>query len=160
MISLRFIFLFVAYIALSIATMNLQTRPWVASLSFATVAWVLYAVLAAIISPPNRRVFWIGFAVFSLGWLYLHHAHPGREFYSAPAAVTEYLAGPDDVYYDRSGYEDASYDGMSSATWRSTNRLRTANRLRLRYIANCIASVVLGSIGGIAANGIQRQRVQ
>ncbi|WP_197454575.1 hypothetical protein [Stieleria varia] len=136
--------------------MNLQTRPWVSGLSLATTLYILYGFAAAILGPVIGRPFWIGFTAFAFGWFYLHHGHPGREFYSAPATATEYLAGPDDVYFDRSSYEDPNYDGYSGATY--PERRRTANRKRLRYIANCIASVTFGVAGGMLGVSLDRRR--
>ena len=148
MLSLRFVMASVAYSALSVATMRAQTRWYVAALAFVTTVWILYAILQAIIGRGARGAFWIGFSVFSFGWFFLNHGYPGREFYSAPATLTEYLAGPDDVYYDRASTDDPNYDGFSSPTYIASDRKRTADRKRLRFIANCIASLSLGLVGG------------
>ena len=148
MLSLRFALASVAYAALSVATMRAQTRWHVAALTFVTTVWILYAILQAIVGRGGTRAFWIGFSVFSFGWFFLNHGYPGREFYSAPATLSEYLAGPEDVYYDRASTDDPGYDGLSTPTYAASDRKRTADRKRLRFIANCIASLSLGLIGG------------
>ena len=155
MLSLRYLLVSVAYIALGTATMNLQSRGWVSALSLATVLAILYAFLAVFVGHPISRPFWIGFATFGFGWLYLHGAHPGREFYSTPAVLTEYLAGPDDVYHGWSSYHDPRYDGLTGPTY--PDKRRTANRKRLRYIANCLTSIALGTVGGMIGVGLSRR---
>jgi len=110
--SIRFLLLAVAYVAWSIATLNLQLRFWVSALALATVLYVLFGCMASIVGDPKARPFWIGFTVFSVGWLYLHRTYPNPEFYSAPGVLSEYLAGPEEIYYEFSSNEDRYYEQM------------------------------------------------
>jgi cbb3-type cytochrome oxidase subunit 3 len=67
--SLRTLGVGIALIAVACAAL-LKANPWVASTAWTLVFVVLsMATIAAVLSPPNRRGFWTGFAI--VGWLYL-----------------------------------------------------------------------------------------
>ena len=152
----------IAYIALAISCFVLPTRLWIAALETATFCVVAFALVASFTIQSSSRAFWIGFAVVSFFWLF-QHGQPGREFYSAPATLGEYLAHPTELYHDWSGFDDPSYDGISGATWTGPpydhDRLRTAIRRRVRFMSNTVATIAFGFLGGIVASYIARSKI-
>jgi hypothetical protein len=140
------------FTAIGIAAFVLRTRPIVSVLSTATHLIILFAFLVMLLTDRPRRPFWTGFVVVSLGYMFLLGGGlPSREFYSVPAVVAEWAAGPKDVYFDWSPYDRVRYDAMPGPTMSGPTRddnLRDATRNRIRYIANCMTTIYLGVIGG------------
>ncbi|MCL4203327.1 MAG: hypothetical protein KJ000_12570 [Pirellulaceae bacterium] len=135
------------FTAIGIAAFVLRTRPIVSVLSTATHLIIFFAFVVMLLTDRPRRPFWTGFVVVSLGYNFLLGGGlPGDEFYSVPAVVAEWAAGPKDVYFDWSQYDRVPYDAMSRPT--RDDYLRDATRNRIRYIANCMTAIYLGVIGG------------
>ena len=135
------------FTAIGIAAFVLRTRPIVSMLSTATILIILFAFVVMLLTDRPRRPFWTGFVVVSLGYIFLLGGGlPGREFYSAPAVVAEWTAGPKDVYFEWSSYDRVRYDAMSGPI--RNDGLRDATRNRIRYIANCMTAIYIGIIGG------------
>lgn len=141
----------VTFTAIGVGAFSIRTRPIVAVLSLVTTLSVLSGLLAAIVRRGDSRTFWIGFAVFSLGY-YWWTGGVNREFYTVPGLIAELYARPTALYQEYS-----RYDTVSEATpskWRETLAMQD----RVRYIGNCIATVYLGLMGGYMAMIISANR--
>ena len=152
MITIRLLLFGVAYIALAVTCFLNPTRFWISALETTTFCTVAFSIVACFLIQKTSKPFFIGFAITSFTWIFLHHSFPNREFYSMPATFGEYLAHPTELYHDWNEREDPKYDGISGATWRSgepNHELRSAIRRRVRFMANTAAAIFFGVVGGI-----------
>lgn len=103
LINIKLIFFLVAYAALSVSCFVYPTRPWIALLETTTFCTIAFSIVACFTVNSTAKPFWIGFAITSFLWLFLHHGYPNREFYSLPGTIGEYSANPTELYHDWSG---------------------------------------------------------
>lgn len=135
-----------AFTVLGIVSFALRIRPVVSLLSTTTHLIIIFAFLTMLLADRSQRPFWMGFVVFSLSYTYLVGGISHREFYSAPAVLAEWAAGPSDLYFEWSRYDYVPYQPGSTAPAQAA--LRNATRDRVRYIAHCVTAVYLGLLGG------------
>jgi hypothetical protein len=101
-ISIRMLLAVVAFIALACTSLAWANGIWATTLFTAALGVLLFAMLAAVLRRQQKQAFWIGFAIFGWGYLWLAHWPNGDFPYNAVA-----FGGTQRQWTLQSGQEDS-----------------------------------------------------
>lgn len=134
------------YAAIAMSVNISPSAGWLAILETLTVLCILFAGVTAITGSPTTRPFWIGFAIVSGGWLWLHYPGAGLS-YSVPDMLSNWISDPEQIPYY---WEPLGSDADSSFSAKSIYIPRQLS-------AQFIAAFVFGLLGGFFAQITSQQ---
>ena len=152
----RSILLVVTLVALGLAGILTLERILIAALSTFLAIQLILSLLMISVTSDEERSYWIGFAIFGIGFYYLVGGLAHREFYSLPGTLTEYFLSPDGAYTNWNSSERLTRNTNYNYFLKDA-RYQDAVSTRVRYIGNCVFNALFAIAGGVIAKSLYKR---
>jgi hypothetical protein len=147
---LRTTLLFIVAASVALAAMRSASPAWASAIVTATVLALLVSIALAMGSRGDRRLFWIGFAVYGTGYFAVVMTPFPQQIAESLATTIAVRFLDDTIHPPTPPYQPRKPPNESE--WRSYNNLFidwTVRAEKFVLIGQCIWALILATLGGV-----------